>query len=429
MRKFFTRLPRDMILFGAVPIALLAGTWLVAKATVDHLLYHDAVATGRNWTAYIADNVKDLAEIAKGAKPNADSQSFFERAREAGQVFRFVIYDPGGHARFVSDSFDKDKDEDSVEAKDEDDDLAEHNPAAARASAEGRPLVNAEDGEPPARPAFFSEAYLPAVQNGKTIAIVETYVDQAEKRDEYRRTLILMSAALLVLIALAFGAPALAWLKRSNEKRLAEAHIQFLAHHDALTGLINRNRLVEEAAAALAGLAKSKNRIGLHHIAVDHFKDVNDTLGHDAGDALIMAVAGRLKALAGDNDRVARIGGDEFVVLQVGAPDEKAICAFAAEARCQLSLPYDLNGQAGNVTVSIGVAVAPDHGDTVARLMKSADLALYRSKTGSRGAISIFAADMDDELAERLRLERAIRDALTREAFELYYQPSVEMPA
>jgi diguanylate cyclase (GGDEF)-like protein len=450
MLKLAVSPPIAKLLLGVVPLSLLGGTWLVAKTTVDHLLYHDAVMTGRNWTSYLVDNVKDLEDIATGAKPSAESAAFFDRAQKAGQVFRYVIYDPEGHPRFISDSLEKDRDEakagsnpkDKAEeaskgaenhaekADDEEDEenLAEHNPAAARAIALGQPLINAEDGEPPLRPEFFSEAYLPAVANGRTVAIVETYVDQAEKRDEYRRTLTLMSAALLVLISVAFGAPGVAWLRRSNEKRVAEAHIRFLAHHDSLTGLVNRARLTEEASAALCAIAETSSRLALHYIDIDHFKDVNDTLGHEAGDALIVAIAQRLKALASEQDRVSRIGGDEFVLLQAGATNEDAVAAMSAKIRRGLSLPYELNGHSANVTVSAGVAIAPVHGDNVARLMKSADLALYASKTGGRDRVSIFSSELDKELVERLRLERAIREALASQAFELYYQPAVEMP-
>ena len=407
----------DKLLFAAVPVALLAGTWLVARTAVDHLLWHDAVTTGSNWTTYIVENVKDLSEIAKGEKPNADSQRFFDRAQKVGQVFRYVIYDPEGHSRFISDSLDKDDDEDE--------DIGQHNPAAARAIAQGHPLVNAEDGEPPERPRFFSEAYVPAVSNGKTIAIVETYIDQTEKRAEYRRTLVLMSGALLTLIALAFGIPAFAWMRRTQEKRAADAHIRYLAEHDSMTGLINRGRLEREAAAALA--SRPKARVALYYLDVDHFKDINDTLGHAAGDALLVAVASRLKALA-PNDLLARVGGDEFVVVQRDAPDDIAVREFATDIRDKLSAAYDLNGHSANVTASVGVAIAPAHGDSIARLMKSADLALYHCKTNGRHDVSIFSLDMDKDLAERLRLERAIRIAVAEEQFELYYQPAVEMP-
>jgi diguanylate cyclase (GGDEF)-like protein len=421
MRNLLARLPMDRVFLVAVPLALLTGTWLVARTTVDHLLYQDAVTTGRNWTSYLVDNVKDLEEIAKGAKPSAESQSFLDRARKAGQVFRTVIYDAEGHTRFVSDDFDKDEDDD--------DELAVHNPAAAKAIARGEALVNAEDGEPPQRPEFFSEAYLPAVANGKTIAIVETYIDQAEKRDEYRRTLVLMSAALLALIAAAFGIPALAWIRRSNEKRLAEAHIHYLANHDSLTGLFNRDRISQEAAAALTGPLKSGASRALHYLDVDHFKDVNDAFGHEAGDALIVALAGRLKDLAGPHNPVARLGGDEFVVIQTAAADGSAVEAFANELRGKLSEPVDLDGHAVTITASVGVAIAPDHGQSADVLMKSAELALYHCKKNGRDAISIFSAAMHEELAKRHHLERAIRTALADDQFELYYQPSVEMPA
>jgi predicted signal transduction protein with EAL and GGDEF domain len=125
---------------------------------------------------------------------------------------------------------------------------------------------------------------------------------------------------------------------------------------------------------------------------------------------------------------VARLGGNEFVVMQVGATDAEAIDAFAKKLRAGLAAPYDLDGHAANVTVSIGIAVAPAHGDSIGRLMKSGDLALYHSKTNGRDTVSIFSADMDKELAERLRLERAIRAAVADEQFELYYQPAVAMP-
>jgi hypothetical protein len=210
MRASITGLTISRVLFGAIPFALLAGTWLAAKLAVDHLLYHDAVMTGRSWTSYLVDNVTDLEEIARGARPNPESQSFFDRAQKAGQVFRYVIYDPEGRSRFASDgtqNHDRDRlDEPKLPASsnesskktgasksDDDDDeggLAEHNPAAARAIAAGQTLIIAEEGRPPSRPEFFSEAYLPAITNGKTVAIVETYIDQTEKRNEYRRTLV-----------------------------------------------------------------------------------------------------------------------------------------------------------------------------------------------------------------------------------------------
>jgi diguanylate cyclase (GGDEF)-like protein len=437
MRKLFAGLPIDKVVLGVVPLAMVAGTWFVATKTVDRLLYQDAVTAGRSWTSYLVDNVKDLEAIAHGLRPSADSQLLLEEAREDSQVFRYVIYDIDGRARYISDARrqapegeKRDEANASAGAADRENDdvvLGARNATAARAFTSARPLVDAQTGEPPWRPAYFAETYLPALANGKPVAVVETYVDQTEKRDEYGGAVVLMGTALLALIGVAFGIPALGWLKRSNEQRLAEAHIHFLAHHDSLTGLINRGRLTDDH-ASLFGLSKPNQRLALHHVDIDHFKNINDTLGHDAGDMLIIAVAQRLKAMAKPHDLIARVGGDEFVLVQTLAPDERAIGAFAGEMRRWLSQPYDLNGHAAQVTVSIGVAFAPTHGDSIAQLMKSADLAVYHSKAAGRNTVSIYSADMERELAERLRLERAIRDALAVGAFELLYQPAVEMP-
>jgi diguanylate cyclase (GGDEF)-like protein len=420
VRKIVKKLSRDGVLLAAVPFALIAGAWLIAKLTVDHFLYHDAVTTGHNWATYLAENVKDLEQIADGQTPSSDSQRFFDSAQKVGQVFRYVIYDPQGHFRLVSDDLDGDPDENE--------DLAIHKPDAARSITKGIPIVQAEEGEPPTRPPYFAEAYVPVVVKGKVVAIVETYVDQTEKRDDYRQTLVATSASLFALIGLAFGVPALAWQRRSSEKRIADAHIHFLAHHDSLTGLINRKRLESDATDALAALSNVDNRVALHYIDIDRFKDVNDTLGHSTGDALIVSVAKRLSGLTKALDRVARVGGDEFVILQTRPCDENAVRELAGSVLRELSRPHHVNGHEVRISASIGVAIAPTHGDEANRLMKSADLALYHSKAAGRNALSFFCSDMDTELAERVRLERAIRNAVTSQLFELHFQPNVEMP-
>src|ERR1700683_3754904 len=165
---------RDILALVGVLCLFVAGAWAVSRATVEHLLHHDAAATARTWASYLVKNVEDLDQIAAGQKPSADSQRFFDRVQQVGQVFRYIIYDPQGHIRLVSDDLDDDPDEDE--------DLAAHNPAAARSIAAGEPLINVEEGEPPTRPPFFAEAYVPVAVNGKTVAIVEVYVDQTEKR-------------------------------------------------------------------------------------------------------------------------------------------------------------------------------------------------------------------------------------------------------
>ncbi len=411
----------DAVLLCAMPLGLLFGAWMVGKLTVDHLLAHDAAMTGQGWATYLADNVKDLDQIAAGQPPTEESRRFFERVQKVGQVFRYAIFDPDGRLRFASNGSDDDNDKDA----------GARNPRAVRAIVTNGPVVNAEEpdaDEAAVRPPFFAEAYVPVMLHEKFVGVVETYVDQTEKRNAYRAALVIMSAALTLLMAFAFGIPAFAFLRRSREKRVADARIHFLAHHDALTGLINRDRLAETVMGLLAHPANTPNPLALHYLDIDNFKDVNDTLGHDAGDALIAAVAQRLQTLVGPHDSVARVGGDEFVVVQTEWANEAGAAAFASELVRELARAFDINGHRAAITLSVGVAVVPGHGDSFTRLMKSADLALYRSKTLGRNTMTLFSPDMDQELAERLRLERALRHAVEADGFELHFQPAVEMP-
>ena len=411
---------KDLLVLVGVLCLFVAGVWAVSRATVEHLLHHDAVATARTWASYLVKNVEDLDQIAAGQKPSADSQRFFDRVQQVGQVFRYIIYDSQGHIRLVSDDLDDDPDEDE--------DLAAHNPAAARSIAAGEPLINVEEGAPPTRPPFFAEAYVPVAVNGKTVAIVEVYVDQTEKRDDYGRTFAVSTAALGLLIGLAFGVPAVAWRRRTNEKRIVDDRIRFLARHDSLTSLPNRDNLTAKIGLALAALRERGGLLAMHHVDVDRFKDINDALGHEAGNALIVAIAERLRGRVGPDDIVARLGGDEFVVLQMSPADESDALRLGQAIGGDLARPYAIGGQAVSITTSIGIAIAPGNGDDATRLMKSADLALYRAKAEGPNAVRLFSPDMEADLNERLRLERAIRDALVGDRFELHFQPVVRMP-
>jgi diguanylate cyclase (GGDEF)-like protein len=408
------------MLLAIVISSIVAGTFAIAKFTIGYLLYHDAVSTGRSWTDYLATNVNDLEQIAAGETPSKASQLFFDRAQKVGQVFRYQIFDPQGHLRRVSDTLDPSD-------QDEDEDLAEHNPEAARSIAAGTPMVSAEDGTPPTRPPFFSEACVPVIVNGKTVAIVETYVDQTEKRQVYQKAFTIASVSLSLLIFLAFGIPAIAWYRRTNEKRRADAHISFLAHHDAMTGLFNRVSIVRKLETSLAALPQD-GCLAVHYIDMDRFKDINDTFGHDAGDHLVREIAERLLFVAGDGNIVGRFGGDEFVVLQTelsGANRPIDVAHGIAEI---LGKPFVLNGHEVIATGSVGVALAPTDGRDAERLMKCADLALYKSKTDGRNCVRFFEPEMDAELKERLTLEKIVRDATLNDGFELYFQPAVDAP-
>ena len=200
-----------------------------------------------------------------------------------------------------------------------------------------------------------------------------------------------------------------------------------MAHHDALTGLANRTQLVEKLEKALAVLPLRGGSIAVHFIDLDRFKKVNDTLGHDGGDFLLKTVAERLRSVTRVDDVVARLGGDEFVVVQTGVSSKDQAEDFARRLTSAVTAPMKFREQAIVATVSVGVALAPADGNNPERLLKSADLALYKAKADGRNCIRFFLPEMDAELQARFKLERMIRDAVLHDRFELHYQPLFEM--
>jgi diguanylate cyclase (GGDEF)-like protein/PAS domain S-box-containing protein len=212
-----------------------------------------------------------------------------------------------------------------------------------------------------------------------------------------------------------------------TEWQKAQEQISHMAHHDALTGLANRSQLVEKLETALGALPLHGGSVAVHFIDLDRFKNVNDTLGHDGGDFLLKTVADRLRSVTRVDDIVARLGGDEFVVVQIGVRDKDQAEDFARRLALAVTAPMKLKEQSIVATLSIGVALAPADGTNPERILKSADLALYKAKADGRNCIRFFVTEMDSDLRARFKLEKVIRDAVLHDRFELYYQPLFEM--
>jgi diguanylate cyclase (GGDEF)-like protein len=210
-----------------------------------------------------------------------------------------------------------------------------------------------------------------------------------------------------------------------TERRLAEARIAHMAHHDALTGLPNRLLFRERLESALARTAQG-DHFQVLCLDLDHFKDVNDSLGHPVGDRLLQQVSTRLRQEIGINDTVARLGGDEFAIIQAGAKLRES-SKLAQRLITALSAPYEIDGHQLIIGTSVGIAIAPQDGVDPIALLKAADLALYRAKTNGRGVFQFYEAEMDARLQERRVLELDLRNALANEEFEVFYQPLINL--
>ena len=212
-----------------------------------------------------------------------------------------------------------------------------------------------------------------------------------------------------------------------TERKLTEQRVHHVAQHDVLTGLPNRSLLQDRLSQSIAFASRSDRPVWVMLIDLDRFKFVNDSMGHKAGDVLLVTVAARLRASLRDADTVARLSGDEFVVILNEHADEPLSPAVVQRIMDAVAQPVMLGNKEFFVTCSVGVAVFPTEGTLSENLIEHADIAMYRAKKLGRNNFQFFTPSMNDEAMERVRIEGALRNALERDEFVLHYQPQVDM--
>nr|MBX2804544.1 EAL domain-containing protein [Hyphomicrobiales bacterium] len=288
-------------------------------------------------------------------------------------------------------------------------------------------IVTASEGDGIELPEYYGHAYIPILVDGEVVSVVAAFVDETEQRTLFHNTFLVATVGICLLMTLSFGIPAIGWYLRTKEKQRNERRMRYLAHHDSLTGLINRPRLIERLQQLLASAVDNGTKMAVHFIDLDRFKEVNDTIGHDAGDFLLKTIGERLRQHVRADDLIARLGGDEFVAVQTRIENENEVNEFAERLIEELRQPIQFGEKEISVAVTIGAAIVPEHGTTPDRVLKSADLALYAGKSAGRGRVYYFSPDLDEAFLKRINLEKLIRENAANEEFVLYYQPIFEM--
>lgn len=212
-----------------------------------------------------------------------------------------------------------------------------------------------------------------------------------------------------------------------TSRKQHEERIKHLAYHDALTGLPNRYLFLDRLTLALARAHRTGAKIAVLFLDLDRFKDVNDTLGHAAGDMLLKEVGKRLEHCLREEDTVARMGGDEFTVLLPEINDVGDIEIVARKVLEMFTQPLTLEGEEIFITASLGIAVAPEDGQDAQTLLRHADMAMYKSKEQGKNRFGFFRTEMSVQAHERLTVEQRLRRALERDEFVLHYQPQVDV--
>lgn len=286
-------------------------------------------------------------------------------------------------------------------------------------------LFSADNSELIGRPllSLFAEDSIPTVKRRHLCAPADRLSEEVE---------VLTASGVHVSVELSckpidfFGKPATAMaLRNLTDRKRDQARILHLAHHDALTGLPNRYKLEERLAIALTTAGEDKSSLAVAYVDLDRFKGVNDLLGHAAGDALLIETAQRLLAELGPADTLARIGGDEFVVLLPSCGTPAAVSTVVTRLIECLKRPFEIEGHRVDVGASAGVSLYPADGRDAETLLRVADTALCRVKDEGRGTVRFFEVEMDAKLQARRQLEHELGQAIDRGELVLFYQPLV----
>ncbi|WP_157496842.1 bifunctional diguanylate cyclase/phosphodiesterase [Hahella ganghwensis] len=209
--------------------------------------------------------------------------------------------------------------------------------------------------------------------------------------------------------------------------RQTQNQLHFLAHYDVLTGAANRRLFEDRCTQALKQAVRHQNEVGLISLDIDHFKRINDTLGHDAGDELLKEICRRLKMCIREEDTIARLGGDEFAILLNKVNGEEGCLRVGRNLLESIIQPINLPSQQLVITTSIGITLAPRDGKDYSVLLKNADMAMYRAKSAGRNNIQLYRKEMNDELELLLNTEQELRAAIEQHQFDIYYQPQIDL--
>jgi diguanylate cyclase (GGDEF)-like protein/PAS domain S-box-containing protein len=212
-----------------------------------------------------------------------------------------------------------------------------------------------------------------------------------------------------------------------TDRKVADERVRFLAYYDALTGLPNRTLFRDRMSKALAGARRQKHKMAFLFLDLDRFKDINDSLGHSVGDLLLQEVAERLKAWGRAQDTIARVGGDEFLIMLTHVNDSSDAAVAAERLMDTMCRPFAIQGHSLTISCSVGISVFPEHGADGEALVKNADAAMYNAKANGRNNLRFFTSDMSAQVLERITLENSLRSAMGKDELFLAYQPQMEI--
>jgi diguanylate cyclase (GGDEF)-like protein len=384
------------------------------NATVNRAVSADADHKARGWAAYFIEHMPNLDELIATGKPDASQLESIATAEKVGDVFRFKLFDKRGVRTLVSDEAAY-----AIEIASTGGDDAN----AVEVLRTGISKVSLNDGTGKKnRPPLYVEAYVPIVDaQGNVHGVVEVYLDQTKTASLLKTSFAALSLGLALFAALTFGLPTMAYLLRSRQASEARQRVDYLAHYEPMTGLLNRASFTGRLHSLLRKRDHGQN-LALILFDIDDFKAINDTYGHETGDEFLIHVATCVTGLCRDTDLVARPGGDEFILTLTGR-SEPEVLELVDQLRRTVGQPILIQGKTIAATLSAGVYMVNPHADGMEDALHKADVALYQAKLDGRNTCRLFSEDLENGMRARRELEQLIRTTVEQEGFELHYQP------
>ena len=410
--KIFRRYGLPLIIAACV---IGSSVFLVQKWSsdlVERTLQGHAESSARTWQSKLAGALQEEGSLFVQGATTENQLGLIEASMAGSDIFRFKAFDMAGRLTFVSDA-------DVFTLEEE----ANLNTTAARVAETGELDVSIEDGtEKPNRPSHYVEAYLPFIgQNGAVEGVIEVYVDVTGLAKAIKAKFGRLSALLIGITAMIYLVPTLILIRRTAQLRARDMEMLQVSRHDPLTGLLNRGAFNEAIGAFFGPRNRKSDGLGIFFIDLDFFKEVNDTMGHEIGDHLLKHVADCLRRVCRKEDIVARVGGDEFVIL---CPGLNLIELRSAGERL-MSVAKDMfvcDGVEIPVSLSVGAHICTSD-DSERRALYCSDLALYRAKADGRGRVALFSEELERQDIRRRSVSEDVRCGLEQDRFYLEFQP------
>lgn len=383
--------------------------------TVDFAVAKDATRKAIQWSEYLTDRIPDLDKIMLTGKPTEYQIEEIEETFNAGDVFRFKLFDREARLILVSDELHNHSAEFGS---------GDHNGNAAEVLDKNEILTEVGDGtQKENRPDLYVEAYVPVkAKNGEVIGVVEVYLDQTPISQLFHNMFGFLAIAIAGAAILMFVLPYVAFLRKNKAEYHSRAKANYLAHHDQLAKLFNRHGVMANLEQRQQAKTIDMSKTALIFLDIDNFKVINDTYGHNVGDAFLAHVGECIAQCIRPNDLAARMGGDEFMIIAERNQLEQ-IQTLASKILLLVASPMRHEGNTIIGHASIGIHYDHDVEFTIDQRMQKADVALYQAKIDGRNVHRTFDPEMEMRTLRRRKVEAAVQTGLENNRFEVYFQP------